>query len=79
MSTGWEGYRGGLGGSSIARHEWKGLLKRRGGLIQRGELEDFVESREAEERERRYRMPGQLEEVDDDDSDDPDYFPGNDF
>ena len=60
MSTGWESYRGGPSGSSIARHEWKGLLKKRGGILQRGALEDFVESRNLEQREWRPRLPGRL-------------------
>jgi DDB1- and CUL4-associated factor 11 len=51
MSAGWDGYYS-RGGSSIARHEWKGLFKQ-GGLTVRNALEDFVERRETERRERR--------------------------
>jgi hypothetical protein len=79
MSTGWDSRQIGLEGSSIARHEWKGLLKRRGGLIQRGELEDFVESREMECRERQFRMPGRISESEYDHDDDDGYFPEEDF
>lgn len=80
MSAGWEGYRGGVGGSTIARHEWKGLLKRKGGQLQPGGLEDHVERREAERIGHGFRMPGLLtgSDDDDDDPDDLDYLPGGD-
>jgi WD repeat-containing protein 23 len=75
MSAGWESHGG---GSSIARHEWKGLLKRKGDGVRRGELETFVERRRANSaRAERYRMPGRLSGYVDDDDDDSDYVPEN--
>ncbi|KZT41405.1 WD40 repeat-like protein [Sistotremastrum suecicum HHB10207 ss-3] len=60
MSTAWEGQRGYGGDSTIARHEWKGLLKTGSGTGA-GLLEDHVEKREKEQEEvstRRYtRLP----------------------
>ncbi|KAI0778307.1 WD40 repeat-like protein [Trametes elegans] len=62
MSTGWLGRRWGLSeGSIIARHEFKGLSKRKGGL------EDWVEQQTAERAERAQRrsqrsgMPGSFD------------------
>ncbi|RPD55853.1 WD40 repeat-like protein [Lentinus tigrinus ALCF2SS1-6] len=61
MSTGWLGRRWGhTEGSIVARHEWKGMSKVRGGL------EDWVERRKTERAERAQRraqrrdMPGAL-------------------
>lgn len=60
MSTAWEGSRGYGGDSTIARHEWKGLLKTGSGSGA-GLLEDHVEKRTKEAAEvdaRRYtRLP----------------------
>ncbi len=72
MSVAWSS---GHGGSVVARHEWKGLLK------MPGALEDLVEKRRLESEEesanRRESMPGHLDsddeytpESDDDDDDD---------
>ncbi|KAH9081527.1 WD40-repeat-containing domain protein [Lactarius deliciosus] len=59
MSVGWSS---GHGGSVVARHEWKGLLK------MAGALEDLVEKRRLEGQERSARqprrLPGQLDSDD---------------
>jgi len=56
MSVGWESRRG---GSTVARHEWKGLSK------MSGKLEDFVEKqrveRESRQSARRGQIPGAFE------------------
>jgi len=78
MSAGWEA-RNGLSGSSIARHEWKGLLKRKGEGLRSGELEDFVERRRSSRTQAdHFRMPGLFMGSDDDDFDDSDYIPDDD-
>lgn len=66
MSVGWESSR--VGGSIVARHEWKGLSK------MAYSLEDFTEKQRAERSQRavnraeRYRrVPGAFEEEDDED------------
>jgi WD repeat-containing protein 23 len=68
MSVAWSS---GRGGSVVARHEWKGLLK------MPGALEDWVEKRRLESQEQsangRGSMPGRL----DSDSDN-EYFPESD-
>jgi hypothetical protein len=51
MSVGWSN---GLGGSVVARHEWKGLLK------MPGALEDFVEKRSLESQGRSAGQPMHL-------------------
>jgi WD repeat-containing protein 23 len=60
MSVAWSS---GHGGSIVARHEWKGLLK------MPGALEDWVESRRLENQEqsanRRESMSGHLDSDDD--------------
>ena len=60
MSVGWSN---GHGGSVVARHEWKGLLK------MPGALEDLVEKRRLESQEQSVRppkrMPGQLDSDED--------------
>jgi WD repeat-containing protein 23 len=61
MSVAWSS--GSRGGSVVARHEWKGLLK------MPGALEDFVEKRRLESQEQ--VMPGLI------DSDD-EYMPESD-
>ena len=48
MSVGWSN---GLGGSVVARHEWKGLLK------MPGALEDLIERRRLESQERSAGRP----------------------
>ena len=79
MSAGSESRGGGLSGSTIARHEWKGLLKRRGEGLRSGELEDFTQNRRSSRaRTDRYRMPGRLSGFVDDDDDDSDYVPDDD-
>ena len=62
MSAGWDGYYNRGSGSTIAKHEWKGLMKKGGRLRERG-LEDYVEKRAAEDCER-YRVPGHLSDDD---------------
>jgi DDB1- and CUL4-associated factor 11 len=60
MSVGWEGRRG---GSTVARHEWKGLLK------MSGKLEDYAEKQRAERANRRAargQVPGAFELEDSD-------------
>ena len=52
MSVAWSG--GGHGGSVVARHEWKGLLK------MPGALEDFVEKQLLESQEQRTTGPGSM-------------------
>jgi len=57
MSVGWESRRG---GSTVARHEWKGLSK------MSGKLEDLVEKQRVERKERasrrsRRQIPGAFE------------------
>jgi WD repeat-containing protein 23 len=69
MSVGWESSR--VGGSIVARHEWKGLSK------MAYSLEDFTEKqrtehaqRAASQRATRYRrVPGAFEEEEDDEDD----------
>ncbi len=51
MSVGWSN---GHGGSVVARHEWKGLLK------MAGALEDLVEKHRLESQERSARQPRRL-------------------
>ena len=67
MSVAWSS---GSGGSIVARHEWKGLVKTR------GVLEDWVEKRRLESQEatgeRQRAVSSNL------DSDDDDYTPGSD-
>ena len=65
MSVGWESSR--VGGSIVARHEWKGLSK------MAYSLEDFTEKQRTERAQRAvsqravgYRVPGAFEEEDDD-------------
>jgi WD repeat-containing protein 23 len=48
MSVGWESRRG---GSTVARHEWKGLSK------MSGKLEDLVEKQRVERKEKASRRP----------------------
>ena len=85
MSAAWDDINS---GSSVARHEWKGLSKMPGP----GALEDWVEKRRLETGEEedsprprgvrvaaaRYRLPGayleDLLNADEDDEDDPDWF-----
>jgi DDB1- and CUL4-associated factor 11 len=68
MSVAWS--RAGHGGSVVARHEWKGLLK------MPGALEDFVEKRHLESQEQHSTGPrltlGHL------DSDSDEYMPESD-
>ena len=51
MSVAWSN---GHGGSVVARHEWKGLLK------MPGALEDLVEKRRLEGQEQSTRLPGHM-------------------
>ena len=51
MSVAWSS---GYGGSVVARHEWKGLLK------MPGALEDFVEKQRLESRERSANSLGSM-------------------
>lgn len=51
MSVAWSN---GHGGSVVARHEWKGLLK------MPGALEDLVEKRRVESQEQSTRLPGHI-------------------
>lgn len=51
MSVAWSN---GHGGSVVARHEWKGLLK------MPGALEDLVEKRRVESQEQSTRVPGHM-------------------
>lgn len=66
MSVGWESSR--VGGSIVARHEWKGLSK------MAYSLEDFTEKQRTECSQRAarrvvgyQRVPGAFEEEDDED------------
>jgi WD repeat-containing protein 23 len=52
MSVAWSS--GGHGGSVVARHEWKGLLK------MPGALEDFVEKQRLESQEPSVTVPGSM-------------------
>ena len=66
MSVGWSN---GLGGSVVARHEWKGLLK------MPGALEDLVEKRRLESQERSVagqpmHVPGLVDYLPDSEEDD---------
>jgi DDB1- and CUL4-associated factor 11 len=66
MSVAWSS--GGRGGSVVARHEWKGLLK------MPGALEDFVEKRRLESQEPCTTVPGSMPDSDSDDE----YIPESD-
>jgi WD repeat-containing protein 23 len=57
MSVAWSS--GSRGGSVVARHEWKGLLK------MPGALEDFVEKRRLESQEQGLESPPSLLDSDD--------------
>lgn len=64
LSAGWES---GRGGSTVAKHEWKGLQKMAGGL------EDWLEKNKQEQREGasrrggpRRHVPGAFDEDDED-------------
>ena len=57
MSVAWSS--GGRGGSVVARHEWKGLLK------MPGALEDLVEKRRLESQEPWATVPGSMPDSDD--------------
>jgi WD repeat-containing protein 23 len=61
MSVGWSN---GLGGSVVARHEWKGLLK------MPGALEDLMEKRRLESQERIARQPMRLSSLSPDSEED---------
>lgn len=53
------GFEGSRSGSTVARHEWKGLAKTKGAL------EDYVERRRLETAEPTRRIPGQFGDNDD--------------
>jgi DDB1- and CUL4-associated factor 11 len=59
MSVAWSS--GSRGGSVVARHEWKGLLK------MPGALEDLVEKRRLESQDQRATGPGSMSGLDSDD------------
>jgi WD repeat-containing protein 23 len=64
MSAGWDGNTSRSGGSTIAKHEWKGLMKK-GGQLRKHGLEDYIEKRTAERVECR-RAPVDSDREDDD-------------